>query len=72
MVRVEVTYSYIGLPLFSVLLLTAICFCHLQIILKMNPSTDLELAQFWLAFLVFYDAVSLTLALWAFEPLMTD
>jgi heme exporter protein B len=29
-------------------------------------------AQFWLALLVFFDAVFLTLALWTFEPLMTD
>ncbi len=29
-------------------------------------------AQFWLALLVFFDAVFVTLALWTFEPLMTD
>jgi hypothetical protein len=33
---------------------------------------DLGLAQFWLALLVFFDAVFVTLALWTFEPLMTD
>jgi heme exporter protein B len=33
---------------------------------------DPAVAQFWLALLVFFDAVFLTLALWTFEPLMTD
>ncbi|HEX6210087.1 MAG TPA: heme exporter protein CcmB [Methylomirabilota bacterium] len=33
---------------------------------------DLPMAQFWLALLVFFDAVFVTLALWTFEPLMTD
>ena len=33
---------------------------------------DPGLAQFWLALLVFFDAVFVTLALWTFEPLMTD
>jgi len=37
-----------------------------------QPEPDLELAQFWLALLVFFDAVFVTLALWTFEPLMTD
>lgn len=31
-----------------------------------------EVAQFWLALLVFFDVVFLTLSLWTFEPLMTD
>ncbi|MGQ0737103.1 MAG: heme exporter protein CcmB [Acidobacteriota bacterium] len=33
---------------------------------------DIGLAQFWLALLVFFDAVFVTLALWTFEPLMTE
>ncbi|MEZ5293995.1 MAG: heme exporter protein CcmB [Vicinamibacterales bacterium] len=33
---------------------------------------DMDLARFWLALLVFFDAVFVTLALWTFEPLMTD
>ena len=37
-----------------------------------QPQPDLALAQFWLALLVFFDAVFVTLALWTFEPVMTD
>jgi hypothetical protein len=33
---------------------------------------DYGMAQFWLALLFFFDAVFVTLALWTFEPLMTD
>jgi hypothetical protein len=33
---------------------------------------DVGMAQFWLALLFFFDAVFVTLALWTFEPLMTD
>lgn len=33
---------------------------------------NLELARFWSATLIFFDAVFLTLALWTFEPLMTE
>jgi heme exporter protein CcmB len=33
---------------------------------------DEGLAQFWLAMLVFFDVVFVTLALWTFEPLMTE
>lgn len=33
---------------------------------------NLDLARFWLALIVFFDAVFLTLALWTFEPLMTE
>ena len=33
---------------------------------------NLDLARFWLALVVFFDAVFLTLALWTFEPLMTE
>lgn len=36
------------------------------------PSPDLPMAQFWLALLAFFDTVFVTLALWTFEPLMTD
>ena len=37
-----------------------------------QPDPNLDLARFWLALLVFFDAVFLTLALWTFEPLMTE
>ena len=30
------------------------------------------IAQFWLALLLFFDVVFVTLALWTFEPLMTE
>ena len=30
------------------------------------------MAQFWLALLVFFDVVFVTLALWTFEPVMTE
>ena len=33
---------------------------------------DYGMAQFWLALLFFFDVVFVTLALWTFEPLMTD
>ena len=33
---------------------------------------NLDLARFWTAILVFFDVVFLTLALWTFEPLMTE
>jgi heme exporter protein B len=33
---------------------------------------NVELAQFWVALLVFFDAVVLTLALWTFEPVMGE
>jgi len=33
---------------------------------------DLGAAQFWLSLLVFFDVVFVTLALWTFEPLLTD
>jgi heme exporter protein B len=33
---------------------------------------DYGMAQFWLALLIFFDVVFVTLALWTFEPLMTD
>ena len=37
-----------------------------------QPQPDLGLVQFWLALLVFFDVVFVTLALWTFEPVMTD
>ena len=37
-----------------------------------QPEPDLGMAQFWIALLVFFDVVFVTLALWTFEPLMTD
>ena len=33
---------------------------------------DLAMAQFWIALLVFFDVVFVTLSLWTFEPLMTE
>ncbi len=37
-----------------------------------QPVPDLPMAQFWIALLVFFDVVFVTLALWTFEPLMTE
>lgn len=39
-------------------------------LIQADPNPDL--ARFWLAFVVFFDAVFLTLAFWTFEPLMTE
>jgi heme exporter protein B len=36
------------------------------------PEFDAAIAQFWLSLMVAYDVVFITLALWSFEPLMTD
>jgi heme exporter protein B len=36
------------------------------------PTPDLPMAQFWITLLAFFDTVFVTLALWTFEPLMTD
>lgn len=33
---------------------------------------DLTMAQFWIALLLFFDVVFVTLSLWTFEPLMTE
>jgi heme exporter protein CcmB len=33
---------------------------------------NLPMARFWMAFLGFFDIVTLTIALWSFEPVMTD
>ena len=37
-----------------------------------QATPDEGLAQFWIALLVFFDVVFVTLALWTFEPLMTE
>ena len=39
-------------------------------LLQADP--NLDLARFWVAVLVFFDVVFLTLALWTFEPVMTE
>jgi heme exporter protein CcmB len=38
----------------------------------LQPVPDEAVAQMWLAMLVFFDVVFVTLALWTFEPVMTD
>jgi len=38
----------------------------------LQATPDLAMARFWLSLLVFFDAVFVTLALWTFEPLMTE
>ncbi|MSO83995.1 MAG: hypothetical protein EXQ53_12000 [Acidobacteria bacterium] len=38
----------------------------------LQPDLDTEIVRFWLALLVCFDVVFVTLALWTFEPLMTD
>jgi heme exporter protein CcmB len=38
----------------------------------LQPEADEPMAQAWLAMLVFFDVVFLTLALWTFEPVMTE
>ena len=37
-----------------------------------QPVPDLAIAQFWTALLIFFDVVFVTLALWTFDPVMTD
>jgi heme exporter protein CcmB len=37
-----------------------------------QATPDLPMTQFWLSMLFFFDVVFVTLALWTFEPLMTD
>jgi heme exporter protein CcmB len=37
-----------------------------------QPEPDLAMAQFWIALLVFFDTVFVTLSLWTFEPVMTE
>jgi heme exporter protein CcmB len=38
----------------------------------LQPEVDVEVLRFWLALLISFDVVFITLALWTFEPLMTD
>jgi len=38
----------------------------------LQPAIDLETVRFWIALLLAFDVVFVTLALWTFEPLMTD
>ena len=38
----------------------------------LQSEPNLDLARFWAALLVFFDAVFLMLALWTFEPVMTE
>jgi heme exporter protein B len=38
----------------------------------LQTDTDLAVARAWLSLLLVFDAVFITLALWTFEPLMTD
>ena len=38
----------------------------------LQADVDLPMARAWLAMLVFFDVVFITLALWTFEPVMTE
>ena len=38
----------------------------------LQPTPDLAIAQFWLGLLGTFDVVFITLALWTFDPVMTD
>ena len=38
----------------------------------LQAETDVGMARAWLSMLVFFDVIFVTLALWTFEPLMTD
>jgi heme exporter protein CcmB len=38
----------------------------------LQATPDLAIAQFWMALLGFFDVVFVTLALWTFDPVMTD
>jgi heme exporter protein CcmB len=38
----------------------------------LQPAVDVAIVQFWLALIVTFDVVFVTLALWTFEPVMTD
>jgi len=40
--------------------------------LLQQPEPDLAIARMWLSLMVSFDVVFITLALWTFEPLMTD
>jgi heme exporter protein CcmB len=37
-----------------------------------QPDADLPMARLWLAMLLFFDTVFITLCLWTFEPVMTE
>ena len=37
-----------------------------------QETPDLPMAQFWIGLLIFWDAIFITLALWTFEPVMTE
>ncbi|HJN46013.1 MAG: cytochrome C biogenesis protein [Acidobacteria bacterium] len=37
-----------------------------------QPEPDLAMARLWITLLIFFDAVFLVLALWTFEPVMTE
>lgn len=37
-----------------------------------QATPDLPMAQFWIGLLVFWDVIFITLALWTFEPVMTE
>ena len=38
----------------------------------LQPEADIPMARAWLSMLVFFDVVFITLALWTFEPVMTE
>jgi heme exporter protein CcmB len=38
----------------------------------LQPEVDMAIVRFWVSLLVTFDVVFVTLALWTFEPLMTD
>jgi ABC-type transport system involved in cytochrome c biogenesis permease component len=38
----------------------------------LQAEVDLPMARAWLSMLLFFDVVFITLALWAFEPVMTE
>ena len=38
----------------------------------LEPELDIAIVRFWIALLLAFDVVFVTLALWTFEPLMTD
>ena len=38
----------------------------------LQPEVEFEVVRFWIALLLAFDVVFVTLALWTFEPLMTD
>ena len=38
----------------------------------LQPEVDVPMARAWLSLLLFFDAVFITLALWVFEPVMTE